>query len=77
LGEVVSKYPDGTPATVQGSYVQGRWYLLEYTRSTRKLAKRILFFTSIKNSHEYAAKLIKVALEKKAMPTFLITIAER
>lgn len=67
-GEVVSKYPDGTPATVQGIYGSG-WVVLTgvHPEAPENWRKEFYFSTSIENSHNYAAILIKAALEKTAM----------
>jgi glutamine amidotransferase-like uncharacterized protein len=70
-GDVVSKYPDGTPATVQGSY-GGGWVVLTgiHPEAPESWRKEFYFSTSIENSHHYATKLIKAALEKTAMSHF-------
>jgi len=70
-GDVVSKYPDGTPATVQGNYGSG-WVVLTgvHAEAPESWRKEFHFSTSIENSHNYAAKLIKSALEKTVMPHF-------
>jgi glutamine amidotransferase-like uncharacterized protein len=70
-GEVVSKYPDGTPATVQGSYGSG-WVVLTgiHSEAPESWRKEFHFSTSIENSHKYAIRLINAALEKTAMSHF-------
>jgi glutamine amidotransferase-like uncharacterized protein len=70
-GDVVSKYPDGTAATVQGSYGSG-WVVLTgvHPEAPENWRKEFHFSTSIEDSHRYAATLIKAALEKTAMPHF-------
>ena len=70
-GEVVSKYPDGTAATVQGNYGSG-WIVLTgiHAEAPESWRKAFSFSTSIENSYQYAGKLIRSALEKKAMPHF-------
>jgi glutamine amidotransferase-like uncharacterized protein len=70
-GQVVSKYPDGTAATVQGSYGSG-WVVLTgvHPEAPENWRKEFYFSTSIEDSHHYAATLIKAALEKAAMPHF-------
>ncbi|MFM9841148.1 MAG: BPL-N domain-containing protein [Cyclobacteriaceae bacterium] len=70
-GEVVSKYPDGTPATVQGNYGSG-WVVLTgiHVEAPENWRKEFYFSTSIESSHHYATNLIKAALEKTVMPHF-------
>lgn len=70
-GEVVSKYPDGTAATVQGSYGLG-WIILTgfHPEAPESWRKEYYFSTPVEDSHKYAAILIKSAIEKKAMPHF-------
>jgi len=70
-GSVVSKYPDGTPATVQGSYGSG-WMVLTgiHAEAPESWRKEFHFSTSIENSHAYATMLIKAALEKTALRHF-------
>jgi glutamine amidotransferase-like uncharacterized protein len=70
-GEVVSKYPDGTPATVQGNYGLG-WLGLTGVHPEAPLTwrKEFDFSTSVDLSHQYAIRLIKAALEKTPMSHF-------
>jgi glutamine amidotransferase-like uncharacterized protein len=70
-GQVISKYPDGTAATVQGNYGAG-WIVLTgiHAEAPESWRKEFSFSTSIENSYQYAGKLIRAALEKKAMPHF-------
>ncbi|WP_428665707.1 BPL-N domain-containing protein [Runella sp.] len=70
-GNVVSKYPDGTPATVQGNYGSG-WVVLTgvHPEAPEKWRKEFYFSTAIESSHNYAVGLIMAAMEKKAMPHF-------
>jgi glutamine amidotransferase-like uncharacterized protein len=70
-GDVVSKYPDGTPATVQGSYGSG-WVVLTgiHPEAPENWRKEFYFSTSTENSHKYATMLIKAAIEKTALPHF-------
>lgn len=70
-GEVVSKYPDGTPATVQGNFGSG-WVVLTgvHPEAPEAWRKEYHFSTSLENSHDYATNLIKAALEKTIMPHF-------
>ncbi len=70
-GDTVSKYPDGTPATVQGSYGSG-WVVLTgvHSEAPEDWRKEFYFSTSIESSHQYAATLIKAAMEKRVMSRF-------
>jgi glutamine amidotransferase-like uncharacterized protein len=70
-GEVVSKYPDGTPATVQGNYGSG-WVVLTgvHPEAPENWRNEFHFTTSMEDSHQYAIRLIKAALEKKSLPHF-------
>jgi glutamine amidotransferase-like uncharacterized protein len=70
-GDVVSKYPDGTPATVEGNCGSG-WVVLTgvHPEAPEMWRKEFHFSTSIENSHEYATRLIKAAIEKTALPHF-------
>jgi glutamine amidotransferase-like uncharacterized protein len=70
-GDVVSKYPDGTPATVEGNYGSG-WVVLTgvHPEAPENWRNEFHFSTSMEASHDYAASLIKSALEKKMMAHF-------
>ena len=70
-GDVVSKYPDGTPATVQGNYGLG-WVVLTgiHPEAPGDWRKEFHFTTSIEHSHQYAAMLIKAAMEKTPLVHF-------
>jgi glutamine amidotransferase-like uncharacterized protein len=70
-GQVVSKYPGGSAATVQGNYGAG-WVLLTgiHAEAPESWRKEFHFSTSIAESHQYITKLIKAAMEKTAMPHF-------
>ena len=80
-GEVVSKYPDGTPATVQGRYGSG-WVVLTgvHPEAPENWRKEFFFTTPIESSHNYAAMLIKAAIKKNSNASFLVfefTLSER
>ncbi|MEP7324199.1 MAG: BPL-N domain-containing protein [Saprospiraceae bacterium] len=70
-GEVVSKYPDGTSATVQGKYGSG-WVVLTgiHAEAPATWRKEFHFTTTMESSHEYAVKLIKAAMDKTVLPHF-------
>lgn len=70
-GEVVSTYPDGTPATVQGHYGSG-WLILTgiHPEAPESWRKEFHFSTSMELSHQYTAEMIRAALDKKPLPHF-------
>jgi glutamine amidotransferase-like uncharacterized protein len=70
-GEVVSKYADGTAATVQGKYGSG-WIVLTgiHAEAPEDWRKDFNFKTSMEASHNYAARLIKAALDKTELDHF-------
>lgn len=70
-GEIISKYPDGTPATVQGNYGRG-WIVLTgiHPEAPNQWRQNMNFSTSVHESHEYATRLITSALQKTALPHF-------
>lgn len=64
-GEVISTYPDGTPATVQGDYGRGHIILTGiHAEAPESWRKEFPFSTPMEKSHDYAAKLIRAALDK-------------
>ena len=70
-GDIVSKYPDGTPATVQGSYGLGFVVLTGvHPEAPENWRKEFYFTTSIEYSHKYAVMLIKAAMGKKPLSHF-------
>jgi glutamine amidotransferase-like uncharacterized protein len=70
-GDVVSRYPDGTPATVQGLYGSG-WVVLTgvHPEAPENWRNGFYFSTSMEQSHHYATTLIQAAMGKKAMVHF-------
>jgi len=62
-GTVVAKYPDGTPAAVQGSFGSG-WVILSgvHPEAPADWRRGIKFTTSVQADNDYAATLIKAAL---------------
>lgn len=70
-GDVVSKYPDSTAATVQGRYGIGGIVLTGlHPEAPLSWRKDFTFLTTIEKSHEYAGNLIKAALENKKLAHF-------
>ena len=70
-GEIVGKYPDGTPAVVQGKSGQG-WVLLcgVHPEAPATWRRGLKFDTPVSVDHDYAATLIRAALEAKRLPHF-------
>lgn len=70
-GAVVAKYPDGTPAVVQGPVGNG-WAVLTGVHPEAPASWRygMRFTTSASDSNDYAATLIEAALERSALPQF-------
>jgi glutamine amidotransferase-like uncharacterized protein len=70
-GEVVARYPDGTPAIAQGAVGSG-WVVLTgvHPEATEKWRHGMNFTTPASVDNEYAAQLIRAALERKRLPHF-------
>jgi glutamine amidotransferase-like uncharacterized protein len=70
-GAVVGKYSDGTPAVVQGEAGSG-WVVLVGTHpeAPESWRREFAFTTPISADHAFAAKVIRAALERTALPTF-------
>jgi glutamine amidotransferase-like uncharacterized protein len=68
-GETVAKYPDGTPAVVQGRFGDG-WVVLTgvHPEAPDSWRRRMDFTTPGRLSRAYAAILIDAALNRKALP---------
>ena len=68
-GEVVSRYPDGTPATVQGAF-GGGWVVLTGIHPEAPAAWRrdIVFASSVADDNAYAERLIRAALNRTPLP---------
>lgn len=70
-GEVVARYPDGTPAVVQGRFEDGWVVLTGVHPEAPESWRRGLAFTSPAGpSQAYAANLIDAALNRKALPHY-------
>jgi glutamine amidotransferase-like uncharacterized protein len=67
-GEVVAKYPDGTPAVAQGTFGSG-WVLLSGVHAEAPANWRggMSFKTPAEDDHEFAWKLIEAALNRTAL----------
>ena len=67
-GSVVGRYPDGTPAIVEGRFGQG-WVLLSGVHPEAPDAWRrgMSFRTSVSEDHAYAATLVRAAVDGTAL----------
>lgn len=68
-GEVVSRYPDGTPATVQGAFGSG-WIVLTgiHPEAPASWRRDIVFASSVADDNAYAERLIRAALNRTPLP---------
>ena len=70
-GAVAAKYPDGTPAIVEGTFGNGRVILTgTHPEAPSSWRRAFDFKTSIEIDHAYAAKLIRVALNREPLPHY-------
>ena len=70
-GEVVAKYPDGTPAVAQGTFGDG-WVILTgvHPEAPESWRRGLNFATPAAASHAYAATLIDAALNRRRLPHY-------
>ena len=70
-GDVVAKYPDGTPAVVQGRFGDG-WVILTgiHPEAPDSWRRGLTFRTPADASHAYAATLIDAALNRRRLPHY-------
>ncbi|CAN5483732.1 hypothetical protein BH10PLA2_BH10PLA2_34670 [soil metagenome] len=70
-GEVVAKYPDGTPAIVQAKCANG-WVILcgFHPEAPANWRHGMHFRTPVADSNDYAATLIRAALEGTRLPSY-------
>jgi glutamine amidotransferase-like uncharacterized protein len=70
-GEVAAKYPDGTPAIVQGTFGQG-WVILTGTHpeAPESWRRGMNFTTPVSASQAYAATLIDAAVNQRRLPHY-------
>jgi glutamine amidotransferase-like uncharacterized protein len=70
-GQVVAKYPDGAPAIVQGAVGSG-WVVLTgvHPEAPENWRRGMTFTTPASLANEYAAKLIRAALQRTPLPHF-------
>jgi hypothetical protein len=70
-GDVVARYPDGTPAVVEGRVGQG-WAILAGVHPEAPASWRhgMIFATPLAVDRAYAARLLQAALSRTALPHF-------
>lgn len=70
-GEVIAKYPDGTPAVVQGTFGDG-WVILTgiHPEAPEGWRRGMNFATPASASHAYAATLVEAALNRRRLPHY-------
>jgi glutamine amidotransferase-like uncharacterized protein len=70
-GEVVARYPDGTPAVVQGAFGSG-WVILAgvHPEAPESWRGGMAFTTPASLGHAYAARLIDAALNGRRLPHY-------
>lgn len=70
-GTVVAKYPDDTPAVVEGSFGDG-WVVLSgiHPEAPEKWRRQMTFRTPAAVDHAYALKLIQAALDRRPLPHY-------
>ncbi len=68
-GETVARYPDNTPAVVQGTFGQG-WVVLTgvHAEAPESWRRDLAFTTPAAASHAFAARLIDAALHRTPLP---------
>ena len=70
-GAVVGKYPDGTPAIVEGKVRDG-WVILSgvHAEAPASWRRGMSFRTSVSDDNAYAEMLIRAALERTWLPSY-------
>jgi glutamine amidotransferase-like uncharacterized protein len=70
-GTVVAKYPDATPALVEGKYGNG-WIILAgfHPEAPESWRSGMIFQTPASVDNEYAARLIRAALNREVLPHY-------
>ena len=70
-GAVVGKYPDGTPAVVEGASGQG-WVILAgvHPEAPETWRRGLTFTTSAASANAYAGTLVQAALTRTALPHY-------
>jgi len=70
-GDVVGKYPDGTPATVEGTFGSG-WVILTgvHPEAPASWRRGMNFLTPASVDHAYAGTLVNAALNRTLLPHY-------
>jgi glutamine amidotransferase-like uncharacterized protein len=70
-GAVVAKYPDGTPAVVEGNVGNG-WVVLTgiHPEAPETWRRGMAFRTAVEPDRAYAARLIRAALDRELLPHY-------
>jgi glutamine amidotransferase-like uncharacterized protein len=70
-GAVVGKYPDGTPAIVEGAVGSG-WVILTgvHAEAPASWRRGMVFATPVGEDHAYAGSLIRAALNRESLPHY-------
>jgi glutamine amidotransferase-like uncharacterized protein len=70
-GAVVAKYPDGTPAVVEGDVGNG-WVVLTgiHPEAPESWRRGMAFRTPVDRDRAYAARLIRAALDRELLPHY-------
>jgi glutamine amidotransferase-like uncharacterized protein len=70
-GAVVARYPDGTPAVVEGAYGSG-WVILSgvHPEAPAEWRRGMNFRTPADTDNAYAAALIRAALNRQSLPHY-------
>jgi glutamine amidotransferase-like uncharacterized protein len=68
---VVGKYPDGTPAIVEGTFGSG-WMILSgvHPEATASWRRGMEFRTAVEIDNAYAATLMRAALNREWLPHY-------
>jgi hypothetical protein len=70
-GTVVSKYPDGSAATVQGAFGKGGVILCGFhPEAPESWRKGLEFATPVRSSNAYALTIIEAALDHRELPHY-------
>jgi glutamine amidotransferase-like uncharacterized protein len=70
-GAVIGKYPDGSPAIVEGTFGKG-WVVLTgiHPEAPEQWRKGMTFATPASVDNDYAATLIRAALNRESLPHY-------
>ena len=70
-GAAVAKYPDGTPAVVEGPFGEG-WVILTgvHPEAPESWRRGMTFRTPVDVAQAYAAALIRAALDRESLPHY-------